>query len=228
MQWSIGLLLNSDFPDAPLKIIYKSLSIDSIHTSLTYYTCSNYFSRISNINIFLAGSSLHRLRKLFISRCQFSLSDNSCLVRVVNLVDKWTGVVTTTRITHASPAGAYAHVANRDWEAYVPTDVPDNDQCDDIAKQLIIDPENQKTRVSRQLSILAMNSVIRIIIAMWNGRAWLTELICTCVTQVCYVGYVGLFVVVKFYRVYFVHLHKENDGFFFCQLLNAQTNPFDI
>ena len=28
----------------------------------------------------------------------------------------WTGVVTTTRITHATPAGAYAHTANRDWE----------------------------------------------------------------------------------------------------------------
>ncbi len=28
----------------------------------------------------------------------------------------WTGVVTTTRITHATPAGAYAHTPNRDWE----------------------------------------------------------------------------------------------------------------
>ena len=28
----------------------------------------------------------------------------------------WTGVVTTTRITHATPAGAYAHTADRDWE----------------------------------------------------------------------------------------------------------------
>lgn len=29
---------------------------------------------------------------------------------------KSTGVVTTTRITHASPAGIYAHIAHRDWE----------------------------------------------------------------------------------------------------------------
>ncbi|GBO99788.1 Membrane-bound alkaline phosphatase, partial [Eumeta japonica] len=27
------------------------------------------------------------------------------------------GLVTTTRITHASPAGAYAHTGNRDWES---------------------------------------------------------------------------------------------------------------
>jgi alkaline phosphatase len=29
---------------------------------------------------------------------------------------KATGIVTTTRITHASPAGTYAHIANRNWE----------------------------------------------------------------------------------------------------------------
>jgi alkaline phosphatase len=31
--------------------------------------------------------------------------------------NKYTGVVTTTRVTHASPAGAYAHIANREWES---------------------------------------------------------------------------------------------------------------
>ncbi|XP_068155821.1 membrane-bound alkaline phosphatase [Drosophila tropicalis] len=29
---------------------------------------------------------------------------------------KWSGVVTTTRVTHASPAGVYAHTSERDWE----------------------------------------------------------------------------------------------------------------
>jgi alkaline phosphatase len=52
---------------------------------------------------------------------------------------KSTGVVTTTRITHASPAGAYAHVANRDWEndAAVKNSGQDADKCNDIAEQLI-------------------------------------------------------------------------------------------
>ncbi|GBP04315.1 Membrane-bound alkaline phosphatase [Eumeta japonica] len=27
-----------------------------------------------------------------------------------------TGLITTTSVTHASPAGIYAHAANRDWE----------------------------------------------------------------------------------------------------------------
>ncbi|KAF5280050.1 hypothetical protein FQR65_LT03305 [Abscondita terminalis] len=52
---------------------------------------------------------------------------------------KRTGTVTTTRITHASPAGTYAHTANRDWES--DTDVEEDDEdpqkCIDIAQQLI-------------------------------------------------------------------------------------------
>uniref|UniRef100_A0A1L8EB66 Alkaline phosphatase n=1 Tax=Haematobia irritans TaxID=7368 RepID=A0A1L8EB66_HAEIR len=54
-------------------------------------------------------------------------------------VGKSTGVVTTTRITHASPSGVYAHIAHRDWE----NDEEINQACgansgnEDIAYQLI-------------------------------------------------------------------------------------------
>lgn len=52
---------------------------------------------------------------------------------------KATGVVTTTRVTHASPAGVYAHTANRDWES--DTDVVKDNanptECSDIASQLV-------------------------------------------------------------------------------------------
>lgn len=68
-----------------------------------------------------------------------------------------TGVVTTTRLTHATPATNYAHSANRNWESAVPTldgaeaavmksVSPDaltppsaqaSDTCPDIASQLI-------------------------------------------------------------------------------------------
>ncbi|XP_046391490.1 alkaline phosphatase-like [Ischnura elegans] len=50
-----------------------------------------------------------------------------------------TGVVTTTRVTHASPAAGYAHVANRDWEndADVAADKQDPHACPDIAQQLV-------------------------------------------------------------------------------------------
>jgi hypothetical protein len=47
--------------------------------------------------------------------------------------------VTTTRITHASPAGAYSYTANRNWEndANVKASKQDPAVCDDIAEQLI-------------------------------------------------------------------------------------------
>ena len=49
-----------------------------------------------------------------------------------------TGVVSTARITHATPAGAYAHTPNRNWESSTTT--PDDAQalgCQDIASQLV-------------------------------------------------------------------------------------------
>ncbi|KAM7361713.1 alkaline phosphatase 5 [Cochliomyia hominivorax] len=52
---------------------------------------------------------------------------------------KSTGVVTTTRITHASPGGVYAHIAHRDWEndQEVNVNCGINSGVDDIAYQLI-------------------------------------------------------------------------------------------
>jgi alkaline phosphatase len=46
-----------------------------------------------------------------------------------------TGVVTTTRVTHATPAANYAHVSDRDWEA--DSDLPKGATVKDIARQLI-------------------------------------------------------------------------------------------
>lgn len=53
--------------------------------------------------------------------------------------NKRTGLVTTTRVTHASPAGVYSHVANRKWEAdsNVILSLKDPKKCKDIAYQLI-------------------------------------------------------------------------------------------
>lgn len=48
------------------------------------------------------------------------------------------GIVTTTRITHATPAAVYAHSASRDWEA--DSNLPEAAQeegCRDIAHQLL-------------------------------------------------------------------------------------------
>jgi alkaline phosphatase len=50
-----------------------------------------------------------------------------------------TGVVTTTRITHATPAAAYAHSTERNWES--DADMPEKAKsqgCKDIAQQLVL------------------------------------------------------------------------------------------
>ncbi len=46
-----------------------------------------------------------------------------------------TGVVSTARLTHATPAATYAHTSNRDWET--DAQLPENTKVKDIAAQLI-------------------------------------------------------------------------------------------
>ncbi|CAD7005714.1 unnamed protein product [Ceratitis capitata] len=64
----------------------------------------------------------------------------------VHSIAKWAldagksaGLVTTTRVTHASPAGVYAHVADREWEddAALAEDCGADSGLPDIAQQLI-------------------------------------------------------------------------------------------
>ncbi|NXG02897.1 PPBT protein, partial [Sakesphorus luctuosus] len=51
---------------------------------------------------------------------------------------KAVGIVTTTRVTHATPSAAYAHSANRDWysDGEMPPDALQGG-CKDIARQLV-------------------------------------------------------------------------------------------
>ena len=57
-------------------------------------------------------------------------------------------MVSTARITHASPACTYAHAADRDWEADSDlTEEAKTNGCEDIAAQLIDNELNQKIRV---------------------------------------------------------------------------------
>ncbi|XP_053407392.1 alkaline phosphatase, tissue-nonspecific isozyme-like [Mercenaria mercenaria] len=51
---------------------------------------------------------------------------------------KRTGIVTTARVTHATPAAAYAKTPNRDWEGDTEM-TKDDAPCKDIARQLIED-----------------------------------------------------------------------------------------
>jgi alkaline phosphatase len=59
-------------------------------------------------------------------------------ISLAELAGLSTGVVTTTRITHATPAATYAHTAERNWES--DADMPETAKaqgCKDIAQQLV-------------------------------------------------------------------------------------------
>ncbi|XP_016968394.1 membrane-bound alkaline phosphatase [Drosophila biarmipes] len=59
------------------------------------------------------------------------------------------GLVTTARVTHASPAGVYAHIADRNWENdwEVANGNCDPEQTIDIARQLVEQPVGQQLKV---------------------------------------------------------------------------------
>ncbi len=57
------------------------------------------------------------------------------IFEVAEEVGMATGVVSTARITHATPGACYAHTSNRDWES--DADVPQESNVPDIARQLI-------------------------------------------------------------------------------------------
>jgi len=61
-------------------------------------------------------------------------SENNELMSLIMMAEQAglsTGIVTTTRLTHATPSSGYAQSANRDWEYEA------KDDCKDIASQLI-------------------------------------------------------------------------------------------
>lgn len=61
-----------------------------------------------------------------------------CVCVCLCLPGKSVGIVTTTRVQHASPAAAYAHSVSRSW--YSDADLPSSARkqgCVDIATQLV-------------------------------------------------------------------------------------------
>lgn len=85
------------------------------------------------------------------SDCEAGLNPDyhsSSIAKWAQDANKVAGLVTNTRVTHASPSGVYAHSANRDWEY----DVTVNNRCPDanipdIADQLINNDVGSKLRV---------------------------------------------------------------------------------
>ncbi|CAH1406608.1 unnamed protein product [Nezara viridula] len=73
--------------------------------------------------------------------CDSSILKENHVVTLATLAQdagKATGIVTTTRVTHATPAAMYAHSSHRDWEC--DTSLPYSaSKCKDIARQLVED-----------------------------------------------------------------------------------------
>lgn len=73
------------------------------------------------------------------------------IVQWAQKAGKATGIVTTTRVTHASPAGSYAHVNHRDMESDEDVKILGLDPkiCDfDIAYQLVHEDTGKNIKVS--------------------------------------------------------------------------------
>lgn len=71
-------------------------------------------------------------------KCQTSFQSRiPCLADWAQAEGKSTGLVTTTRVTHATPAAMYGHSASRYWES--DDKIPDESRhlCKDIARQLV-------------------------------------------------------------------------------------------
>lgn len=81
--------------------------------------------------------------------CEASLKKKYHVNSIISLAQaagKATGFVTTTRVTHATPAPLYAHCANRRWECEAK--MPENAKiCKDIARQLIEEEPGKNIRV---------------------------------------------------------------------------------
>ncbi|XP_015115927.1 alkaline phosphatase, tissue-nonspecific isozyme isoform X2 [Diachasma alloeum] len=81
--------------------------------------------------------------------CEGSLDESYHVESVIEWAQragKATGFVTTTRVTHATPAPLYAHCPNRKWECE--REIPTSSKaCKDIARQLIEDSPGTNIRV---------------------------------------------------------------------------------
>ncbi|XP_051165569.1 alkaline phosphatase-like [Leptopilina boulardi] len=105
--------------------------------------------------------------------CEASLNTEFHLKSIISWaqeVGKYTGFVTTTRVTHATPAPLYAHCADRNWECEAKKP-PNAEKCQDIAMQLIENEPGKNIKVimggGRQMLQSFVNGTITDPIDKW-------------------------------------------------------------
>jgi len=82
-------------------------------------------------------------------------------LELAELAGQSTGIVSTTRITHATPAATYAKTPNRNWEDdSVMTQAAKDQGCKDIATQLVNFEKNLKKRYPQSKKINGIEVVL--------------------------------------------------------------------
>ncbi|XP_067630584.1 membrane-bound alkaline phosphatase-like [Eurosta solidaginis] len=125
--------------------------------SRTYCTNAQVADSACTSTAYLCGVKTNTLTlgvnaKVNYNNCTESSNPNNHLTSLygwAQAAGKSTGFVTTTSLTHASPSGGYAHVANRFWEcdADVLDHGVDPETCVDIAQQLVTTAPGKKLDV---------------------------------------------------------------------------------
>ncbi|GAA72124.1 alkaline phosphatase [Pseudoalteromonas sp. BSi20439] len=69
-------------------------------------------------------------------------------LELAEIAGKSTGIVSTARITHATPAATYAKSADRNWEDISDMPTSESANCEDIASQLVNFEKNLEARFS--------------------------------------------------------------------------------
>nr|XP_045594863.1 alkaline phosphatase-like [Procambarus clarkii] len=88
--------------------------------------------------------------KVKVKDCDASLLQENRLDSILQWAQdagKDTGVVTTTQVTHATPAGLYAKTAYRDWLCDTKMIADNATHCKDIARQLVEDEPGRSMKV---------------------------------------------------------------------------------
>lgn len=89
------------------------------------------------------------------SDCQSQQGNElTTMLELAELAGKATGIISTARITHATPAATYAKTAERNWEATAPAG------CVDIASQLVHFKENLQKRYPNNHNIDGLEVVL--------------------------------------------------------------------
>jgi hypothetical protein len=86
-----------------------------------------------------------------------------------------TGIVTTARLTHATPGAGYAKTSERNWESDKDIDESQRSKCKDIAAQLVEDNGFIQVRDARCVSIISTDHCLHVGADGWRAEELLAS-----------------------------------------------------